>query len=745
MSKEKNLFELIKNHQYDKLIHLIKSDDKLELNDVDESGTYLIQYAILFRQRDIVALLISKNCKLDILDSEGRSIFYVPIKFGYYEIVGLLINFSNVVVGIPLLEMQDSHLNIPLHYAIMFNRTNIIRDMLQIKSNINYKDKDGNTGLHLIIRTIKSENYDIINLMIEKNMGINHINLNGENALHVAVDIGNIEIANLLLGKKINIDAETINDHLTPLLVASIHGNIPMCELLLKYNPNINCQDIYGNSVINHAIMNKSKQLIDLFHDKIDLNLTNISGNVSINLFFENDIPLDKLSDYKFDYMLAKTKLNIQNNVGKTTWHYLVENDIWENYYEILKTRKNRIFIQDFDGISPYNIIEKKFPNKMSKFIELIANGFLNYVLKHNDDDYKIDIDCIKKLRDLTSDKTTNQSSDKSTNQSSDKSTDKAKCIEIIKKYIVEKHISFPEKKKSYCVNELTYENIKFSSYTGISLDIIMGLIYIKSKFKSLSTSLTSEFLENSKLENYYRLNGIQKGRFSDFLNYEIVWSFQKLFVPTTLKEIINKFKIDPTKKYLIFPVGIELTNGAHANILLYDKEKNEMERFEPYGMDFPPGFNYNPVILDTNLKNLFSNYFEDSGTSDIQNPFKYFGPTDYQSKIGLQLLDTIEYSKQKNIGDPGGFCAAWSLWYVEMRIGNSNVKRNDLIHKLINYIRLKKLSFRSVIRGFTKNITDIRDDLLSKANMDINQWLNDNYTEENWMKLIELIKKSIE
>jgi len=725
MNKEKVLFEYIKNHQYDKLINAIKSDIKYDLNEVDESGVHLIQYAILFRQRDIVALLISKNCKLDILDSDGRSIFFVPIKFGYNEIVSLLINFSNVVVGVPLLEMLDSYSNIPLHYAIMFNRYNTIKEMLQIKSNINFKDINGNTALHLLTKISKEDSTEIINMMIERNIGLNHVNKMGENALHIAVETNNSEIAKLLLKNGININTETINDHLTPLLIATIHGNIAMCKILLEYNPNINSQDIYGNTVLNHAILNKSKQLIELFYDKVDVNLTNISGNVTINLFFENDFSIDKISDYKFEEILYKSKLNIQNNVGRTTWHYLVEKNIWEMYELIIINKKNKIFIQDIDGITPYDIIINNYQEKKEKFIELIGLSFFNYIVKNIDEVYNINMICIDKIKQIK-------------DISKISLSDKKSCLDEIKRLIVEKNISVPEKKKSYCLNNMSFENIKFSSYTGISLDIIMGLIYIQTKFNTIKTSLSSDFIENPILESYYKSNGIQKGEFSDFLNFEIIWSFQKLFMPTTLKQIIIDFKSDPQKKFLVIPIGIELSNGAHANILLYDKETNQMERFEPYGMDFPPGFNYNPSILDNNLKNLFINYFENYN----QIEFKYFSPLNYQTKIGLQLLDTIEYNKEKNIGDPGGFCAAWSLWYIEMRISNQNVKRDELIHKLINYIRLKRLTFRSVIRSFTKNITDIRDNYLAKAGIDINQWLNDNFTEVEWNKLIELIKK---
>ena len=75
-----------------------------------------------------------------------------------------------------------------------------------------------------------------------------------------------------------------------------------------------------------------------------------------------------------------------------------------------------------------------------------------------------------------------------------------------------------------------------------------MGLIYIQNKFNTIRTTLTLDFINNPILENYYKSNGIQKGEFSDFLNFEIVWSFQKLFIPTILKQIINDFKANQTK-----------------------------------------------------------------------------------------------------------------------------------------------------------------------------------------------------
>jgi ankyrin repeat protein len=257
MENKYNPFELIKSHQYSKLIDIIKSDENIDLNEVDETNTYLIQYAILFRQKQLVALLISKGCKLDIMDSDGRSIFYIPIKYGYNEIVSLLINFSDVVLGIPLLELQDKNKNIPLHYAIMFNKYDIILEILKTDHNFNFKDINGNTALHLMVKNIKSDKTDLIKLMLSKRIGLSYTNNYGQNALHIAVDVDNYDTCEILLNGGININTETVESHITPLLQATINNNIPILQLLLKYNPDVNSQDIYGNSSLNHYIMNK--------------------------------------------------------------------------------------------------------------------------------------------------------------------------------------------------------------------------------------------------------------------------------------------------------------------------------------------------------------------------------------------------------------------------------------------------------------------------------------------------------
>ena len=56
-----------------------------------------------------------------------------------------------------------------------------------------------------------------------------------------------------------------------------------------------------------------------------------------------------------------------------------------------------------------------------------------------------------------------------------------------------------------------------------------------------------------------------------------------------------------------------------------------------------------------------------------------------------------------------------------------------------------KNISFKTLIRNFTKSITDLRDDLLKKHKIDINDFIVGNYTSDILNKLEKDIIKLIE
>ena len=71
-------------------------------------------------------------------------------------------------------------------------------------------------------------------------------------------------------------------------------------------------------------------------------------------------------------------------------------------------------------------------------------------------------------------------------------------CYEKIKKHIITNNSSVPYKKVSYCV---VFDNNPFTdfvTYTGTSLDILSGLIYLK-EFDNTFTTLTKKFIVNEE------------------------------------------------------------------------------------------------------------------------------------------------------------------------------------------------------------------------------------------------------
>lgn len=176
------------------------------------------------------------------------------------------------------------------------------------------------------------------------------------------------------------------------------------------------------------------------------------------------------------------------------------------------------------------------------------------------------------------------------------------KCDDhIIKQLEMGQSHPLTKSNRNYC--SITIDQGKptsFITFTGSILDVIFGLIYLKTNYKTIYTSLTPNLKINTELINYYKTRNI-KVKTSEYTNFEILWIYTKLFIPTNLSKQLHEFK-NSKSNFFIIPLGIENTLGAHANIIIIDKKHKLIERFEPNGSDFPINFNYQPKSLDNDL-----------------------------------------------------------------------------------------------------------------------------------------------
>jgi hypothetical protein len=705
MDNNKKIFDNILEYKWTEILNNLKT---IDINIRNTNGLYLIYYFILFNQYQYLQKILQLEPIIDYIDIEGKTILYTPIKLYYNNVIDKILEYNKKNIGINIIDIQDNDHNTPLHYSIMFNNIYALDKLLEYNANIMLRNNQGNTILHT---SVHNKNYMIIikkifntKFYIENNNIINNQNNFGETILHIACNLELIDLIKYLLDNNANVNIYD-NTQLTPIFYAITLGNYDIVELLLS-KADINIQDINGNVPIIYSFQEKNEKIYNILLNKFtNYNAINLNGRTILhNILY--DIIDDKsiLNKFNIIKLIENTDLNYQDNIGNSCLHLLCMTNIWKNYKSILEKKKLNMFILNKYNETPYSYIKNK-----DDIMDTLIQSYM-YILRKTTKKWinQTDKDCVKpKMKN-----------------------NKDLCYDDIKNIILTQNISIPNKENKFKFIKDVNTNKTISTYTGIILDIFIGFIYLQQKYKDiLNSSITLNFYNNDNVKKHYELIGYED-KF-DFYNFEILWSYQQLLIPSELKVLLQNNK----KRFFIIPLGIELSIGAHSNIIIIDYELKDIERFEPIGSDYPFGFNYNPNELDNQLKYFFKENIES---------FIYYKPSDYLPKISFQSFETSEHMKQKKIGDPNGFCAGWSNWWIDMRLTYHNISRNKLVNKLIKKIKSLNIPFKTIVREHTNNITKLRDDILKSIDLDIDDWLNDNYDEQHIKKLIKKLESII-
>ncbi len=741
MEHNRILFTLIKEHKWKDFLNYLKNNEDIDVNIRDNNNNYLIHFAIIFNHIDTVSMLISRGSRLDIIDSDNRTILYTPIKYGYIKILNLLLHFNKINIGISLIDMVDKKGNIPLHYAINTKNIDVVKLLLKAGSDVNIVNNKGYNALHTAILT---KSIKICKLILSTMIDINARINTGETALHLACTFQLEKVVALLIKKNIYLNIQDYDHELSALHYTVNFNNVKLTSMLLDAGADPNLQDYLGNTCLHYAIIDANYNMVGVFLNHpnikniINLNLYNIDSKLQIHLLLEKYIENNEIVEKYIPLLIAKSNINFKDMNGQAPIHYISKTNLWEKYMDILKTKKINIFVKNSDNKRPIDYIPS---DKIDDYINMTIDSYI-YILKHYSSLWKESWENICKKELFLDNMSKNELNIISKYINIKKEDPKHNiCRSIIKKKLMDiyksgkdicGYTSYPTKINKKCIIITEDKRVESCTFTGITLDILMGLLYLLKKHSIACSTLTTQFIENRELCKYYKSIGISTNTKCVFLNFEVVWVHQKLYMSTNLENSLKKCLKNKSKKFVIIPLGIELKIGSHANYLIYDIRSNEIERFEPYGAIGPYKFDYNSSLLDNILKYKFGKI--------IPN-IKYISPSEYMQKIGLQYFDIME-SRKKKIGDPGGFCALWSIWYTDMRLTYYHINRKSLVKKLINSIKVKNISFKNLIRNYSVNITKLRDDIFQKIDMTINDWINVEYEKD---QLIELIKEITE
>jgi ankyrin repeat protein len=735
------IFQYVKAQQWELLLKLIINNN-INYNIKDSSNVFLLEYAIVFNKLDIIKALLDKDVRIDILDENYRSILYTVIKFSYIDILKLFIDKNKNTISLNIFEIFDKEGNIPLFYAIKFNNIEITKLIIENINNYFIKNFNGENALHL---AIKNQNIDIYKIVTKF---INNQNIktnNGDTPLHLVIQYKCYDILKYMLDNYI--DKLKFNEienkyNYSPLhYLVVIDIDITFINIIKEQinNFNGNIQDKSGNIFMHYFINNINKNFKNNNEKNIinevykilkkvnfDYNLFNIDGNTCCHLILKNfDLFTNNFNIILTDF-IENTNLNIQNNDGHSCLFLLVKNNYWLEIKNILINKKLDIFLIDKNNkiIFDYLTIDDT-----PIFIDIITQSYIHQI-KTNTSNKWIDYWDNRCKTNVLVNELNNTEKELIINYTIDDKKDL--CYQIMYNKINKFVKNFKEQmtindKYSYPITTIypklikNYPNVNLSTFTGSTLDVLCGILYLNKKFISSTISSLKLINMNSIIEC--------RNKICDIIGIEALWSGNELKLPSTnnldLRTLLSLTKQNKEFRFFIIPIGIEIKVEkyilGHANYLIFDYELLKVERFEPHGYGSPYGMDYNPSLLDNILQTKINSY---------NLGFSYIPPQNYLPKIGFQIMEINEL-KNDYIGDPNGFCALWCIWWIDIKLSNPNISSQILQELLFKEIINNKISYKKLIRNYSFYIIEVRDKLLNKIDATVNDWNNDNLSNE--------------
>ncbi len=231
------------------------------------------------------------------------------------------------------------------------------------------------------------------------------------------------------------------------------------------------------------------------------------------------------------------------------------------------------------------------------------------------------------------------------------------------------------------------------TKFTATMMDIIIYFIYLSKKYKNLYIP---------KINNPTDIH-------EDYpwvVNYEE----NKIDIHPNLNMVINNVRREKKYDYALLFLAQTLDNDLkHANIILYDFKNLTIERFEPYG--------------DDGIESEVDDILDEELTWNTG--MKYLRPKDYLPRPGYQLLSNENDIYNQKVGDFGGFCLGWCIWYVEHRIKNNKIDSITLNKKTLEKMLRLDDSLNEFIRNYSNKLSDEKYKILKNICPD-NQCINE-------------------
>jgi len=598
--------------------------------------------------------------------------------------------------------------NYLFHYLIL---TNNLKALKLHNFKVSKENDEKLNGFHL---SSKYNNYKILLYLIDKySKLVENSNSKNENFLHY-LSTPSKEYLNLLKNKKLNWSSllqQYSTDKISPLDILFNSGTLEnimyvIKNIKVKYYNYQETPHFFG-LILNENLKNKDRiKVLKELHkkDKNVLSYTDNEGNSFLfPLILEDNIEL-----FKFLFNFKESNLLFDSYSPINTYHIFsvayskgVLNDNYDFAEYILdriidthnfnETNKNGDNLAHFilksrilRGTGNFNL-EKKILSKYKYWdrYNVEDKSVLDYISLLDYDKYK---DFLKNIKITKKFKTKNIKNKKW-----------KKLINNLEKYEEKSDINLIK-------NKYSHGNLFQARFT----DIAIFSYHLDNKYKNLYLPRSKKKIKPTKTSLKYPDDLL---KFYPNFVWTIIWNDKDNYLihPHLNKSIKkNKNKYD----YSFCLLSLRLPNGGlHASLIFYDFKNRIIERFDPYG---------NTMQLDKDMDTIL----EKELTKDLD--FKYYAPNQYFPVAGFQTISDENNKMNQKMGDFGGYCLAWCMWYIEHRISNKEVDPKHLIRKTLNKLMKLELKPNEYIRNYANHLNKKRVSWLVKNGIPENETSNE-------------------
>lgn len=274
-------------------------------------------------------------------------------------------------------------------------------------------------------------------------------------------------------------------------------------------------------------------------------------------------------------------------------------------------------------------------------------------------------------------------------------------------------------------------------------------LIYLHEKYKSDLCIPSKKYSDNEKNKLLYMIN-LQTINYSAYYNIisniyyltlqyltpivfaNILWHNKQLhYINPDLFDIIKTTK----KRFILLTISLIVAKDfTHANCIIIDTKNNDIRRFEPYGT---------PNMVDEyELDNLIHKNCE----KIFKRKFKYYKPEDYIGNIKFQSVSNDADNNFRKMGDPIGYCLAWCMWYIELKLNNQDIEEKNMVKiaskNILNKYKKYDNPYLYFIRDYSRSLNDEKDKILRKIKINKDELYDINYKQKNLNKIYDYVEK---